>query len=225
MLKKISIVIVALLITVSAYAGSQQVSSTTAQTIITNARSYLSGLNSDLFWNDDRLLSWLNDGLVDLVSRSHCLETTEDIDLVADQTEYAITENYIVVKAVHYVSAASVSKALIRGAPESVGLVSNIGEPAFWYDWGGKLGAYPALTSATSEKITVYLVTRPTAIIISASIPIPAIYDKALVMYVVAQSWAKSNQMEKYAKAMALYQAELDRNRQDFLTVPKEPTR
>ncbi|MBW1983370.1 MAG: hypothetical protein JRI53_01515 [Deltaproteobacteria bacterium] len=224
MLKKISIIIIALFITVSAFAGSQQTSSTTAETIIENARSYLSGTGSDVFWNDERLLRWLNDGLVDLVSRSHCLENTEDISLIANQTEYAITSTYIVVKAVHYVSATGVSKALIRGAPESVGLVSNIGEPAYWYDWAGKLGAYPALTGVTTEKITVYLVTRPEAIIISASIPIPAIYDKALVMYVVAQAWAKSNQMEKSAKIMALYQAELDRSRQDFLTMPKEPT-
>ena len=223
MLKKISIIIVALLITVSAFAGSQQTSTTTAETIIINARSYLSGISSDLFWNDERLLSWLNDGLVDLVSRSHCLEDTEDITLIADQIEYAIVSDYIVVKAVQYVTATG-AKALIRGAPESVGLVSDIGEPAYWYDWGGNLGAYPPLSAITTEIITLYLVIRPTPIIISASIPIPAIYDKALVMYVVAQAWAKSNQMEKYGKAMALYQAELDRNRQDFLTLPKEPT-
>lgn len=207
------------------FAGSQQTSSTTAATIILNARAYLNDEKSSPFQSDANLLQWLNDGLVDLVSRSHCLETTEDISLVADQTEYSIVGSYIVVKAVHYVNSSSATKSLIRGAPESVGLVGNVGEPAFWYDWAGKIGAYPALTSVTTEKITVYLVTRPTAITSTDAVTVPAIYDKALTMYVVAQAWAKDRQAGKYDQAMSLYQAELDRYRQDFLSVPKEPAR
>lgn len=225
MFKKLTVIITVLFISAYAFAGSQQASSTLASTIITNARAYLNDTGSSQFWNDTELLQWLNDGTVDLVSRSHCLETTEDITLIADQVEYSIVGSYIVVKSVHYINSSSVAKALIRGAPESVGLVSNIGEPAFWYDWSGKLGAYPALTSVTTEKITVYLVTRPATVTSGQAITVPAIYDKALTMYVVAQAWAKDRQMGKYAQAMSLYQSELDRYRQDFLSVPKEPAR
>lgn len=217
-------IVIVLFVTAYAFAGSQQVSTTTAATIITNARSYFNSIKSDLFWNDARLLQWVNDGMVDVVSKSHCLEDTEDISLIADQTEYSIVGSYIVVKAVHYVNASSVAKALIRGAPESVGLVNDVGEPVFWYDWAGELGAYPTLDSVTTEKLTVYFVTRPSPIALTGDISVPAIYDKALTMYVVAQAWLKEKQLEKYAKTMALYQAELDRYRQDFLTAPKEPT-
>jgi len=225
MFKKLSVIIFVMLLTISAFAGSQQVSSTTAATIITNARSYFSGISSDLFWNDTRLLQWVNDGMVDVVSKSHCLEDTEDIDLVADQVEYTITSEYILVKSVWYVDSDSKSRGLLPGKPADVGGVEDVEEPAYWYDWAGKIGAYPTLSSATTEKITVYLVTRPSVIAISGNVTVPAIYDKALTMYVVAQAWLKEKQLEKYAKAMALYQAEIDRYRQDFLSVPQEPAR
>ena len=224
MFKRIFLIaLTVLLISVSAFAGSQQVSSTTAATIIANARSYLSGINSDMFWNDTRLLQWVNDGMIDVVSKSHCLETTEDINLVADTVEYSITDDYILVKSVWYVNSDGESRGLLPGKPSDVGAVEDVEEPAYWYDWGGKVGAYPTLSSVTNEKITVYLVTRPAAIIISANVTVPAIYDKALTMYVVAQAWLKEKQLEKYAKAMSLYQAELDRYRKDFLSVPQEP--
>lgn len=223
MLKKLTVIIVVLFISVYAFAGSQQLSNTLASTIITNARAYLNDNGSIQFWNDTELLQWLNNGTVDLVNRSHCLETTEDITLIADQLEYSITSNYIVIKAVHYVDASAVVKALVRSAPESVGLRRNTPPPAWWYDWAGKIGIYPALASVTTEKVTIYLISRPAAVTSTDAITTPAIYDKALTMYVVAQAWAKDRQMSKYAQAMSLYQAELDRYRKDLLAAPKEP--
>lgn len=222
MLKKLSVFIVVLFISVSAYAGSQQTSSTLASAIITDARAYLNESTAS-FWSDAELLQFLNDGMVDIVSRSHCLETTEDINLVADQLEYTITSTYIVVKAVHYVDSDSEIKGLAQRSPNKVGKPEIVDEPKYWYDWAGKIGVYPVLTSVTTEKVTLYLITRPTAIASNANVTTPAIYDKALTLYIVAQAWAKDRQMGKYNQTMALYQAELDRYRQDLLKVSEEP--
>lgn len=225
MFKKLTVIITVLLISAYSFAGSQQVSSTTAATIILNARAYLNDESSAPFWDGTELLQWLNDGMVDLVGRSHCLETTENINLVADQVEYPITSSYILVKWVRYVDSDSKKHGLLPGNPFDAGSVEDVEEPAYWYDWAGKIGVYPVLSSVTTELVTVYLVTRPAAITPTDAITVPAIYDKALTMYVVAQAWAKDRQMGKYAQAMGLYQAELDRYRKDFLSVPKEPAR
>jgi len=225
MLKKLSVIIMVLLISVYSYAGSQQASATLASTIITNARAYLNDTVATYFFSDAEMLVWLNNGLVDMVNKSNCYETTEDIALVADQVEYAITTAYIVVKAVRYVDSASKSRGLLPGKPEDVGVSEDIEEPQYWYDWAGKIGIYPVLASVTTEKVTLYLVKRPVAIASNVAVPTPAIYDKALTMYIVAQAWAKDRQTAKYVQAMSLYQAEIDRYRKDFLSVPQEPAR
>ena len=217
----IHVFLIVFLVVSFAYAGSQQTSSTTAAQIILNARSYLNDASA-AFWSDTEMLQWVNDGLVDLVSRSHCLETTEDINLIVNQVEYAITSTYIVVKAVRYVDANDVERGLTTGNPSEVGRIEDVDVPVHWYDWGGNIGIYPTLSSVVDEKVTLYLVTRPIAIAVGAAVPTPAIYDKALTLYVVAQAWAKDRQMSKYAQAVARYHAELDRYRQDILIAPEK---
>jgi hypothetical protein len=215
----ILMVLFAILIAVSVFASSQQTSSTTAQVIINNARTYLNE-SSASFWTDTEMLVWVNDGMEDIVTRTHALETTESVSLVADTIEYTITSTYITVKAVHYVDANSKVWGLKKGSPEHLGTDAfsemQLEVPAFWYDWGGKVGVYPSLSSVTTETVTVYLVTRPTAIIISANVTTPAIYDKALTLYVVAQAWAKDRQTARYAHFMGMYMQELDRIRGDL---------
>jgi hypothetical protein len=89
-------------------------------------------------------------------------------------------------------------------------------KPSFWYDWGGNVGVYPPLAARTTETLTVYLVTRPTAILINANVTTPAIYDKALTYYVVAQAFLKDRQTARYAHMMGMYMQELARERQDL---------
>ncbi|MBW1983369.1 MAG: hypothetical protein JRI53_01510 [Deltaproteobacteria bacterium] len=222
-MKKIIHAILIVFMAVSfAHAGSQQASSTLASAIIVNARAYLNEATAT-FWTDVEMLQWLNDGLVDLVGRSHCLEDTEDINLVANQVEYSITSTYLVVKAVRYVDSNDIERGLKTGKPAEVGWIENVQVPVHWYDWAGEIGVYPTLSSVTSEKVTLYLVTRPTAIASGVAVPTPAIYDKALTLYIVAQAWAKDRQMSKYGQAIGRYHAELDRYRQDLLVTTEKP--
>jgi len=216
MLKKLTVLIAVLLISAYAFAGSHQTSSTLASAIIVNARVYLNETTAT-FWTDVEMLQWLNDGTIDIVSRSHCLETTEDISLIANQVEYSVVGDYIVVKSVRYIDSDSNERGLLIGEPSAVGRIEDVSKPVYWYDWAGKVGVYPVLDSVTTEKVTVYLITRPAAVASGAAVTTPAIYDKALTLYIVAQAWAKDRQMGKYAQAIGRYHAELDRYRQDLL--------
>ena len=66
-----------------AFASSQGTSSTTAATIIDNAESLFNDSDNDLV-SAAEMLVWLNNGMVDIAARSHCLEATESINLATD---------------------------------------------------------------------------------------------------------------------------------------------
>jgi len=218
--KKTTIIFFLCLLSVFCFAASQQTSSTTAASLINEAEVLLNDSDNDM-WTAAELLTWLNHGMVDIVRRTHCLEATESIDLATTTLEYTITSTYLTVKAVHYVDADSKIWALKKGSPSSVGQNTTATIPKYWYDWGGKIGVYPTFTR-TSEKITVYYITRPTAIAASANVTTPAIYDSALVLYMVAHAYRRDLQYQKYTTTMALYEAELDRARMDLTEYPKE---
>jgi hypothetical protein len=302
MIKKLSIFILVLFASVTVYAASQQTSTTTAQTIVDNVETLLNDTDNRM-WTEGELLQWLNDGMVDIVSRSQCLQTTETIELVSNQLEYAVTSTYLTVKAVQYIDSDAGRKALLKGSPMSVGLVEDVDEPVYWYDWAGKIGAYPVdsitptatdtqitfafvdsdpdtitdsgsgfltagfeagmqisvsgstsndgvytiasavagtitlvatdeltaeiagdtVTIKDTEALAVYLITRPTAIIISGTVTTPAIYDTALTYYIVAKAWQKDLKHAKYLQTMALYEAEMQRLRQDLNDFPAQP--
>ena len=302
MIKKLFIFVLVLFASVTVYAASQQTSSTLASTIIDNVETLLNDTNNNM-WTAAELLVWLNDGMVDIVSRSHCLQTTESIDLATDTLEYSITSTYLAIKAVHYVDSDGEIKALLKGSPMSVGLVEDVDEPVYWYDWAGKVGVYPVdsitptatitdttiafvdsnpdtitesgntfitegfeagmqisvsgstsndgvytvasvaagtitlvaedsltaeiagdtVTMKDTEALTLYVITRPVAILSSANVTTPALYDTALTYYIVAKAWQKDLKHQKYLQTMALYEAEMTRLRQDINDFPAQP--
>lgn len=197
-----------------AFCASQQTSSTLASTIIDRAESLVNDSENDLS-SPAEMLVWLNDGMVDIVSRTHCLEATESIDLATNTIEYSVTSTYLTVKAVLYVDADGNKWALKKGSPSSVGQNTAVTIPTYWYEWAGKVGVYPTITR-TAETITVYYVTRPTAIVSTDSITIPAVYDNALTLFVAAQAHFKDRQTGRYAQLMGLYLQELARLRSDL---------
>jgi len=201
------------------FAASQQTSSTAASTIINRAESLVNDSDNDLS-SAAEMLVWLNDGMVDIVSRTHCLEATESIALATSTVEYTVTSTYLTVKAVLYVDSDSKTWALKKGSPSSVGQNTAVTIPTYWYEWGGKVGVYPTITR-TTETITVYYITRPEAIVSTDSITIPAIYDNALTLYVAAQAHFKDRQTGRYAQLMGLYLQELARLKSELTDQPQ----
>jgi len=87
------------------------------------------------------------------------------------------------------------------------------------------LNAANVTTAYTSSfpTLTVYFVSRPTAIALTDSVLTPAIYDRALTIYVAAQAMMKEGQYGKSARLMSEYLAEIDRFRKDFVDRLQEP--
>lgn len=201
-------------------AGSQTTSSLTAATFITQARYYLNE-DAESFWTDAELLQWLNDGTMDIVARSQCLETTESVTMAAGTNSYALASSFLRVRGAIYNS----SKGLRMGSLEHMGDVKDIGEPSYFFNWGNNLVVYPAPdATAAAKTLVAYIVSRPARLAATtSSVLVPAQYDKALVLYMVAQGLKKDEKFARAAQVMAQYQAELDRFRQDLTpAVPLE---
>jgi hypothetical protein len=204
--------------------GTQQTSGVLASEIITQVRANINEATAE-FWSDADLLQWVNDGIKDIAKKTSCYQTIESIDLVASQVEYTITTtNYIKVDAVHYVSPNKTS-ALQLSSPNLVGRVEDVEEPEYYYDWAGKIGAFPVLPTRTTETLNLYIVPMPATIISSAAIPTPEPYDLALVYYVTARAWWRDRQMAKWAQAMAAYDAELQRLKVSLVPMSERPER
>jgi len=200
------------------WAGSQQASTTLASTIITNARAYLNEESTadTLFWSDAELLVWLNDGLVDLVTRSRCLEATEEVTLVSGTLEYSLSNAYIGITGAIY-SDGSAYKALRMGDIREAGHAESDSGPEFWYEWNGKVGIYPIATSTTAgDTVAFYLIERPTAITAATAVPTPAYYDHILTMYIVAQAYMKDTKVDMAASWIGEYYKAIDRFRADY---------
>lgn len=200
------------------FAGSQQTSTTLASTIITNTRMYLNDTTAPYFHSDAEMLVYLNNGTVDIVARTHCLEAIETETLVTNQMAYALTDTFIVIKAVVY----NDIKALRKGSIESFGdIAGEAGEPVYWTQWGSSVLVYPIPdATANGNDIDVYTITKPDAVIAAAAITIPAYYDKALTLYIAAQALKKDAKYAQSNAVLAEYQAELDRYRVDFSYQP-----
>ena len=201
----------------SVYAGSQATSSTAASTIITNARFYINEASAS-FWSDAELLVYLNDGMVDIATRTRSLEDTETITLVANQIEYAPVSTFLAITAVQYTTTSYV-KGLLPGSPKEVGQsvgTDSVGEPTHWYEWNDKVGVYPALSSVTSEAIILYAISLPSAITSAQDVTTPAIFDRVLALYIAAQALYKDKKFAQAGRYMAEYMEEIERYRADF---------
>jgi hypothetical protein len=200
------------------FAGPQDTSSTTGTNLIAQARVYLAE-SSALKWSEAQLLQFLNDGTVDIASKTLCYQGTENVNLVANTVEYTPSTSYIKVVAAIVNPASGASYGLkraditIRGGDK----VIDFDQPVYFYEFGGKVGIFPAYSAVTTETATLYLAKKPAAIAAGGSVPTPTYLDKALVYYITAQALLVDRRPNEAGNYLNLYFRELDRYRQDFI--------
>lgn len=233
------------------YDAPNHQSQVTADTIITRAR-YLLNEETASFWTDAEMLVWVNDGIEDIATRTNCIETTETDTLVDGTLLYGIELEYLAVRHAVYrqptvtfnllqengdallqengdniliaQSTAAGYKGLYRGSYQNVGHEEDVSEPIYWFVWKDQIGYYPIADSASAgNTVTAYIIARPYAIPSDANIPLPAIYDDPLVVYVAAQGFLKDGMLGFGQALMAEYQQLLDRFRVDYMDREEDP--
>jgi len=168
-MKRVLSLFIAIWLTIGiAFAGNQTTSSTLASAMVDQARKYLNdpttyGGTQYGIWSDAEMLQWVNDGTMDIVARSHCLEDVEFETLVESQTNYALSDPFIVVKYVVYNNAKALREGSLAGYEESLGHavsqdVDAEGQPVYWTTWENNVIVYPApnatVVTPGTEKVT-----------------------------------------------------------------------
>jgi len=206
-MKKLPYIMLALIfLATPVFAGSQQTSGVTAQVILDRARYYVNEVTASFHNDSTDMLAYLNAGIMDVARKTECLETTENIQLVTGQTEYALSSDYFSVEKAIYSGATTAyndqtEKALKPVNLQEYGDFEGAGEPVKYCVWNDTFLVDPQPSSAVSGyMITVYEIERPSEInIISGAdpsgvseIPTPAKYDDALAMYVAHKAVLRS---------------------------------
>jgi hypothetical protein len=211
------------------YPGSQFTPNTTGTEIITRARQLVNEATAS-FWDDTMMIQWVNDGIMDITGKTWCTGgTPEDIPLVNDTLEYALSNNYItIITCMYRADGSAIKKALLRGHPEMVGHVPNPSEPVYWYEFHGKVGIFPTMSSVGSADVQVYQVAAPSIIVAANNIPIPAFLEDALVLHVVYKALFRDNESavaqqtkDAYDKEIAMYSRELLEKAASLINDPK----
>ena len=207
-----------------AFAGPQTTSTTTAEDIVSQVRVYLDEPTA-VMWDNQDLLRLVNDGMVDISVKAKCYQARETISLTANTIEYTPTSDYIGIIAVHLNQATGGTIKLTPGTVSSVGAIPVSGttaRPSYWYEFGGKIGVYPAYTAVTTQTVTVFMARRPADIGYYSDVRTPAVFDRALVYYVVAQALMIDDRFTAANNYMTMYLGEIDRYRKDFVGVDNE---
>lgn len=209
------------------FAGSQYTRPSNSTDIITNIRSYLNEPDEG-FWKDSELMVWINDALFDIAARTRAMQTSENATLVDNTIEYKLSTEFIGVNGVQYTNGTSRFAGLEQANPfdedKGIGSASEGDIPAYWAEYGNAVWVWPVGTVSSGEKIIVYLVKKPQEISNGDYLPTPAIYDKAVTLYAVAQALLKDGQFSKALNIITRYEAELDRFRADYVEFTSTPS-
>jgi len=195
------------------FSGTQTLSGNTVADITLECRYILNAVNSFEMWSEAEFLAWINRGIEDIASQTYCLQAREEITLVNDQLEYDITLNYVHIVAAYHVNNAGTAKGLTLSSPANMGIDTYSSTvPSFYFDFDEKLSVFPPLASVNNDKVWLYLAQKPAALTLSTdAIPIPAVWESALIKYVAGIGWFKDRQNSKGAQSMTAYQQEIDK--------------
>lgn len=185
----------------------------TGQDVITAVRDILNEQTA-AFWTDTQLLKWINNGIIDIVSKTWCLADSETITLATGTLEYALSNDLIAVVSVTYNSA----KGLVLGHPSMLGHIYDPDEPVYYYFFNQKIGILPKPTSTVdSNTCEVYEIPKPTEITVAGTVTVPSYLDDTLQQYVVGKALRKDNRPTEAEKIENEYKGNLRFYRSDLL--------
>jgi hypothetical protein len=219
-----------------AFASSQITSGATTGHIFENVRwMYLdeSSTNPDK-WPDYVMLRYLNAGILDISIRTHCLEVSGEINLMAGVTQYELFSTaattfgvspYLTVTNVLYRSGVTAWKSLLRGSLDTYGhKYTKAGQPVTYMEYENRLIIEPVPDSSVHGNLLyVYYVGQPAALRFNHRIPLPASYETALGYYMAKEAWKKVRRFDLSQFYEQFYEKEVDRIKSDLVNKPKQP--
>jgi hypothetical protein len=152
---------------------------------------------------DTDIVSWINDGMVELNRKNNIFKSISTTLSVAAENEYTFPGvNIVKVEQVYYDEAPveyrsynDVQELLLR-APDVINLT---GLAQVWYEFGGSMFLYPT-PAVAGKTIKLLCVIQPTFVANPTDVlPIPDEYYEALYQYVVSQAYESDDDPQNAA--------------------------
>jgi len=180
--------------------------------ILAEVRSLLNEPAAE-FWTDEEIGNWIDQAVVDISTKTLCVETTGDIELGADTAEYDFPTGALKVVACLYDG-----RGLLKIRPHQVGHVTERtkGKPEYWYPFAKKIGVFPVPDSTRAgEKMTVYYHKMTYDITL-----IPDEFQLLAIQYAVRNALMKDRKWASAAQMNGIYLNNAGFGRQDLILKP-----
>lgn len=138
------------------------------------------------------ILRWLNQGGIDLVRKTGCVQDHKQTDSVANDGSYTLPPDFISVRRVTY--ADIVLQPTTLDVADQDWTTRDLapqpgGTPQFFHIWNNVIYLYPVPSTAQTGALDVFYIRTPTILVGDLDVPeIPAKFHEALVRFAVARA-------------------------------------
>lgn len=129
---------------------------------------------------------WANDGQLHVARRTEVLQQKEEINSVADQQNYSLTDEWIKIRKVTYEGRVlqPITLEELDNSHAARDANAQSGTPIYYYEWGEDIYLYPAPASAGVSNIDVWYVAAPEPLVNPGDVPeIPTHMHEDIVRY------------------------------------------
>lgn len=140
---------------------------------------------------DADIIRWANDGQLDIVRRTECLQAHVETNSVAKDNSYALPPDAIRVRRVTYDGnvLSRVELEELDGVNKSREASDITGTPTQYYIWGRQLWLYPTPSNSGTGNLDIYYLKAPATLGGDADVPdIPGHMHEDIVRYCLARA-------------------------------------
>lgn len=141
--------------------------------------------------NDADIDRWANDGQLDIVRRTECLQALLELNTTAADGSYDLPDDVIKVRRVTYdgVLLSRMELEELDGIHRSRDANTPVGTPSAYYIWARQLFLHPAPADGGTNNLDFYYVKTPPALVSGTDIPaIPLQMHEDIVRYCLARA-------------------------------------
>ncbi len=183
----------------------------TANQAVTQVRSIINE-SSASFWSDTEIGDWIKEATIDISSKLLCVETEDDLTLVADQWIYTDLTALLKIKGCYYNAGSGAIKGMQRKDIQDFGhLPVSSGAPKYFYENNRNVYLWP-IPSATEAGNTVTVInsyeTDDVTVLRDEHQPLT-------FLYAAAKAKAKDRMFQESALLMSQYLNTINFERQD----------
>lgn len=166
------------------------------------------GDESGALIEDTDIVDWVNDAQIDIARKSEVLQDYVSQDVIADQTQYNLPDDFIKIVAVSYngIDLSKTTRSELSSISPARDAESLRDTPSRYYLWGNRLWLFPKPNTDLSDGLIIYYVFSPQPLSDDRDVPtIPIHMHEAILDYCISKGREMNEELEGSAFSMNKY--------------------